>query len=281
MRIVMSDLDGTLLSSEKRLDPMTVEVLDELARRGIEFVPSSGRPLAGLPDELIDHPSVHYAVCGNGALVYRINGRTATGEVDAEMLRSEPMPRPSLLSLWDLMHERFVLFDVFCDGVAYAERSRYAHVDEFGIDPAFVPTLVRSRTLTDLEIPELIEGFNEVQRVTVFWRDRADREALLSAVEADPELVWVNSLPTNVEVSSVHASKGSALEFLCGVMGVDASESVAFGDGNNDESMLIAAGDGVAVANAVEHTRAVADHVCLDNNAPGVALYLRALLGME
>lgn len=280
MRIVISDLDGTLLSSKKQLDPLAAEALDELARRGIEFVPASGRPLAGLPDELLDHPSVHYAVCGNGALIYRINGRKASGELDAELLHSEPMSRSSLLALWDLMHERFVLFDVFCDGVAYGERSRYEHVNEFGIDPAFVPTLVRSRTLTELEIPQLIEGFDEVQRLTVFWRDRADRDALVAAVEASPELVWVNSLPTNVEVSSVRATKGLALQFICKRMGVDVSESVAFGDGNNDIPMLEVAGDGVAVANADDEVKAAANHVCGDNDAPGVALYLRELLGM-
>lgn len=281
MRIVFSDLDGTLLASDKSLHPRTMGVLDELARQGIEFVPCSGRPLAGLPADLLTHPAVNYAVCGNGALVYRVDKDAKTGEVAGGVpLHVEPMPLESVLALYEVARDREVLFDVFGEGVVYAERFRYDHVHEMGIDPAFVPVLTGSRKLVDVTIPELARGFRQVERVTVFWKHPEDKDAILSAVRSDPALIWVNSLPTNIEISSREATKGSALTWLCAHLGFEAADSVAFGDGNNDAPMLAAAGDGVAMANAVPETKAAADHIAQDNDAPGVALYLEGLLGL-
>lgn len=285
MRIVLADLDGTLLSSKKTLAPRTLEALSELAARGIEFVPCSGRPLAGIPDELVALPAVHYAVCGNGALLYRLGGdgsfepkEPASARSGAELLHSVPMRREDILDLYELVKDRDVLFDVFGDGIVYAERSRYDRIDGFGIDPHFVGPLTRSRVLVDEPIPAIMGKFSEVQRLTIFWHVPEDRDLVLRAVEDNPRLAWVNSLPTNIEISSVDASKGNALGWLCEHLGIPREESVAFGDGNNDASMLEAAGDGVAVANAVPETKAAADHLTGDNDAPGVADYLLGLL---
>ena len=67
--IVFSDMDGTLLTSDKQMSDATWAMLDELARRGIEFVPCTGRPLSGVFEPILAHPAVHYAVCANGASV--------------------------------------------------------------------------------------------------------------------------------------------------------------------------------------------------------------------
>ena len=63
--IVFSDMDGTLLTSDKQMSDATWAMLDELARRGVEFVPCTGRPLSGIFEPILAHPAVHYAVCAN------------------------------------------------------------------------------------------------------------------------------------------------------------------------------------------------------------------------
>ena len=84
---------------------------------------------------------------------------------------------------------------------------------------------------------------------------------MLDAVARRPELVGVSSIPMNVEVTSVMATKGTALLWLCEHLGVSPADTVAFGDSGNDVSMLEVAGDGVAMANACPECLAVADHV--------------------
>lgn len=280
MRIVFSDLDGTLLDTRKRVPKRTLEVLDELARRGVEFVPCSGRPASGLPPELVASPAVHFAVCANGATVVRLEkSGFRLGEVPpAEVLHSELMDRADAVAFYDAMRGRDVIFDVFADNTVYEARSSYERIDEFGLDPNFVPQMKKMRTPVDEPMPEVIGRVRRLERCTVMWRDPADRAHAISFVERTPSLAWVSSMPTNVEVSSARASKGSGVTWLCAHLGLDVAEAVAFGDSLNDASMLKVAGDGVAMANATADALSVADHTCENNDAPGVALYLERLL---
>lgn len=283
MRIVFSDLDGTLLTSDKRLSERTVAALDHLAAAGIEFVPCSGRPLVGLLPELLAHPSVHYAVCANGVLVCRVGEVDASAELGAvpegEVLHREDMGAEAVLALYDVLKDRDVLFDVFGDGGVYVERDRYERMDQFGLSGELLSQMRRMRTPMDAKIPQIVAGLGHVERVSVYWRDRADRDLTTRTVDSMPGLCWVSSLPTNVEVSSVRASKGAALAWLCDHLGIPVSEAVAFGDGLNDASMLEVAGVGVAMANADPAARAAAGATCPSNDDDGVARYLEVLLG--
>ena len=73
--------------------------------------------------------------------------------------------------------------------------------------------------------------------------------------------------------------KGRALAGALPKLGIDASEVIAFGDGQNDVSMLRWAGTGVAMGNAVDEAKAAADMVTASNNEDGIALALAEFLG--
>ena len=74
------------------------------------------------------------------------------------------------------------------------------------------------------------------------------------------------------------AHKGAGLRWLCAHLGVDVADTVAFGDASNDVTMLEAAGDGVAMANAILEAVAAADHTTSSCDDSGVARYLMPLL---
>ena len=59
-----------------------------------------------------------------------------------------------------------------------------------------------------------------------------------------------SSISSNIELNSLEANKGAALKQLCGLLGVGLEETLAFGDGSNDLTMLSAAGTGAAMLNA-------------------------------
>ena len=116
--IFFSDLDGTFLDSEKRVDDLCWRALDALTERGWEFVPCSGRPLAGIPREILDHPAVHFAVSANGATVSELG--TGTDRLaGARTIHSAPLTREHALACWELARGRDVTFDIFADGHAY------------------------------------------------------------------------------------------------------------------------------------------------------------------
>ena len=68
LKLVFVDMDDTFLTPEKTITPLNRKALDLAYERGIQFVPCTGRNYTGLPDELVHHPSVRYAVCCNGAI---------------------------------------------------------------------------------------------------------------------------------------------------------------------------------------------------------------------
>ena len=68
-KAVILDLDGTLLTSEKVLTENTKRVLSEAISQGVVVLPATGRPLSGIPQEILEFPGVRYALTANGARV--------------------------------------------------------------------------------------------------------------------------------------------------------------------------------------------------------------------
>ena len=91
--------------------------------------------------------------------------------------------------------------------------------------------------------------------------------------------LWVTkSLPKFLEFATLGVTKGSGMEFLARRLGFSRERAIAFGDGENDVELLEWAGYGIAVENAHERVKAVADWVCPPASEEGVALVLDALL---
>jgi hypothetical protein len=86
------------------------------------------------------------------------------------------------------------------------------------------------------------------------------------------------SLPYFLEFTALGITKGEALDFLSARMGFTAAQTIAFGDGENDVEVVAWAGYGIAVSNAHDRVKAVADWVCPPAAEEGVAAVLEALL---
>jgi len=131
-------------------------------------------------------------------------------------------------------------------------------------------------------IPDTIRERGEgVQKLQMFFKPEDDGKRLsqLEIIpDLFPDLVATTSLSNNIEINSVDASKGRALEALCECLGIDPAESAAIGDGSNDISMLEAAGLGVAMGNAPENVKVAADMVTGSNNDSGVAQFIYKVL---
>ena len=105
----------------------------------------------------------------------------------------------------------------------------------------------------------------------------------LSAVQEEirarlPELFTVvQTAPFYLEIIPREINKGDGLKQICRALQIDISETIAFGDSENDIPMLRAAGIGVAMGNAVRAVQETADDVTLSNNEDGIAYYLKRL----
>ena len=268
--IFFADLDGTFVTSRKTISPASWRALDAVAQAGLEFVPCTGRPLSGLEPELLAHPAVRHAVYANGAGI--LDARTG------EVIHRECLGRERALKMYEPAKDRDVTFDIFADGRSYATRDHYDRLSEFLPDPNMCEGIRRSRTPVDKTVPQILDEVDEVERVSMYWKDPADRDVLWPAAEALGHVSVVRSYAMNIEVSDADATKGRALEWLCEHLGIPVEESVGFGDSLNDISMIEAAGLGVAMANGDREAREAARLIAPANDDDGVAEVVMACL---
>lgn len=99
---------------------------------------------------------------------------------------------------------------------------------------------------------------------------------LLELVKSEfPYLAVTSSISSNIEINSIHANKGNALDALCNEIGVKSSGVLAFGDGLNDLYLFETAGTCVAMANGIESLKENADYITNTNENDGVAEFLQ------
>lgn len=266
MMIVFSDLDGTFLTSRKQIPARNLEALGALAAEGIPFVPCSGRALTGILQSILEHPATRYAISTNGAVVIDIT----TGKA----LRRADLGQERALDLFEIARGHDVTFDIFASGRIYTRRDVFDRFNGFVSDTLLLASMRAMRTPYDGDTAELLRTLDHIERVSLYWRDPADRDALLAEIKRVPDVSCVRSYPTNFEISDARATKGAALAWLCDHLGIPLGEAVSFGDNLNDVSMIEKAGTGVAMENAEPEIKAIADAITLTNDEGGVGEFI-------
>lgn len=264
VKIILLDLDGTLLASDKTISPANYAALERAAEMGVHIVPSTGRFYDAMPQVVRDLPFVRYVVTVNGAQIYDAK--------EKKVLHQEEIPPEEALAVYEYFASLPTICDCYVDGWGYMDRGHYARIDEFcRTAPPYVEKMLKElRTPVD-DVKEIIRGHN-VQKVMCFFKDMDRRAVELERVPIlFPHLRMTSSIANNIEVNAMGANKGDALKHLCAHLGVDVKDTMAFGDGSNDLTMIQTAGIGVAMGNAYQGLKDVADYITLDCDEDGVA----------
>lgn len=259
--LIALDVDGTLLTSARRLSERTKAALLAAEGRGWHVVVATGRPVE------LALPVVHEL--GIGEFVIGDNGATIANVADRTLLHQATLPGWLVVEAIDRVRASI-------GGVGLAVTTGRGMVYEPGFERV-APLSVHSRQAVHDARPL---PHDAVHNVVVFVRDAEPRrlEAQVRAILPDGVAVAASGLIESVELTPPGAHKGAALERLCGDLGIDASHVVAFGDGLNDLGMLTYAGWGVAMGNAQPELKAMADEVTASNDHDGIALVVERLL---
>ncbi|MBP3893726.1 MAG: HAD hydrolase family protein [Atopobiaceae bacterium] len=270
VRAVFVDLDDTFLAPDKSIPAPNLRLMDELAARGIELVPCTGRHVGGVPQTMLEHPCVRHVVASNGGIVHDLGS--------SRDMRVVAIPTADIMALYERIGGWPILFDAFADGKAYTEQARFGLFDEIDVAPGLRAYLKAGRTPVETTIPQLLPSIGPVTKLSIFFVDEEAARACREGISALPDLYYVQTSAANYETMNRHATKGDALKWLCGAMGWDVSQTVAFGDNNNDVTMIEAAGDGVVMENGEPQVKALANHIAPPAAEGGVARYLQHLL---
>ena len=275
IKMIGMDLDGTLLTSEKKLLPYTREVLRKAIDQGIVVLVATGRPYTGIPEELREFPGMRYALTSNGARIVD----TWTKEVLIEQL----FPIQSARKALEITDKYDTLLEVYFDGQGYVDEKLYAQVERFHHNP-FMWEYFRTTRKPVPSLEELIKSKNkDMDKIQILFSSMEDRKTAWEELSKYDEFEMVNSLGYNIEINAAGVNKGVGLIRLGEMLGIRKEEIMACGDSDNDIAMLQEAGFGVATANAIDDVKAVADYITGTNDEEGVARAIEkfALKGEE
>lgn len=264
IKLIALDLDGTLLDSQKRLSQRNEEVLKECIRRGIEIVPCTGRIWNGVPEFIRNIPGIHYAITINGAVVEDV--------VNHKCLYERKISIRNAVEILEMAKNYETMYDAYVGGQGYGEARFLDDMERYGVNPG-IRDMVRK---TRIAVPDVAETIKElgmpVEKINYFFSDMQERSRARAALEARGDVVISSSFPTNLEINMIGATKGDGIRCLAEYLGLKPEETMGFGDGENDLTMMQMAGIGVAMGNGEEVVKAAADYVTDTNDADGVAL---------
>lgn len=255
IRSLFFDIDGTLCSLKTHAIPeSTVKALEAARTNGIKVFISTGRPIA--------------IITNLGAIEHLIDGYITTNGaycfVGDDVVRCTPIPEKDVrMMMRDAEEYGYPCIIAGDRGLAV-----FNHPKET-VDRVFRREL--NVTNIDMEKPvgDILAG--HVFQVTPFFA--AGHEPLLMARLS--HCISARWHPEFTDITAREADKGKGLEVMAEYLGLDISETMAFGDGGNDISIIRQAGVGVAMGNAADEVKASADYVTTSVDDDGVMNALR------
>jgi len=255
--VVFSDLDGTLLNSKGEVSRRTQRAIHTCFGRGIIVVPVTARSSYSAAQVLTWLRAPVPVVCQNGAIYF--------SPVEGRVTKNFPIPSAILQGLLTRLRSQNI------PAVLDLDIHKCFSSEAAGL----MRRLPRGPSLS---VPSPHAIAEPVYTVIIERTEEAD-SAVDSLSEDFPDLRLVRSSDFTIDITSIRASKVIAVTAICSDFRIEPDSSIAFGDGDNDIEMLSFVGVGIAMANASDRLRQVADVILsYSNDDEGVARFLETLM---
>jgi Cof subfamily protein (haloacid dehalogenase superfamily) len=255
-KIIASDLDGTLFNKKGEISEENSKAIKTLYEMGVHFVPTSGRSFGEMPPEIRKNPYIRYYIGSDGATVYdKVTDTTHSLTIPTELSHF----------ILDKLFTYPVNMMLHADNNSYVDADMHNEADyrKYNYSQSWIDFTFE----TNLPKPDF-QNFAYTKDVEMFCVFFKNPDELLECKEffgAHPDLLVAQSYKHNLEIFYKTAGKGNALMLLADILGVDRKDTIAVGDSTNDYTMVKMAGLGLAMDNAVDELKAVADEVICNN----------------
>ncbi|SHG01709.1 Cof-type HAD-IIB family hydrolase [Ornithinibacillus halophilus] len=273
MKLIASDLDGTLLNKNTEVSEENAMKIKEALEQGIKFVAVTGRPYESASTLLKEVGVTCPIICLNGANTYTAEGDLIrSAALDPEMIQTVRQR-----SMKDNIH--LVYFTE--TGVFSTEKERFIKelADTF---LESMPNISKEKAILGAEqfmIKEhvqFIDNIEEILQQTIYklltYSGNKDKLSnLYNELKNEQNLAISSSSGSNLEFNHINAEKGIALKHFAEQLGIDMADVMAIGDNLNDVSMLRLVGRPVAMGNAIDAVKAICEYTTKTNDENGVA----------
>ncbi|RDW22445.1 Cof-type HAD-IIB family hydrolase [Oceanobacillus arenosus] len=283
MKLIASDLDGTLLNEQGVVSEENAQVIKKAIDQGIKFVVATGRSYESASKPLKAVGIVSPVISLNGALTF---------SEERDIIRKVPLNMSESKKVLQVCQDEEMYIEFFTSNGIYSVSREHFQEVLVDIMKSANPHVSEEevRKMADLrfqaEPVEFVDNYMEVfsienleiYKILAFSHEKVKLMNARKRLESEAGIAITSSGDINLEFNHPDAQKGIALEHLANSMGIDMDDVMALGDNWNDASMLQMAGRGVAMANAAEGIQDLCDYTTKSNIENGVAVAIEEML---
>ncbi len=253
-KIFFFDLDGTLLTSEKKISDKTMDALKRFTDAGNHFCINTGRA--------IDSAKAVYDGLGldfKGSFLCGSNGTEIYSVDDQKYVFKTGVPLDLVPKIIDLSEQ----YDIHCHtyNETHIVSKRNGECMDYYRRVIKTPLIVTDDIMKELSSPP-----SKMIAIELHDHDKQERFRLALQDLVGDKLTLLYSNPYYMEIFPSEAGKGSVVKRLASYLNIPVENTLAAGDEQNDISMIEAAGCGIAMANATELVKSKADVITEDDN---------------
>lgn len=266
-KMVCIDMDGTLLGKGKKISEENKNAIKRVHEKGIKIVVATGR--------IYNNAEYYSHILGVMSPVIAANGAIVRDKINSRVIYENPINHKECLQLIDLLFEMKMFFHFYTLNGIYS--------NNLVTDLATKLYMKKQIGYEDLKIQYHI--IKDKKRWKEIFKNNTNEINKCIAMTLNPKkmiefkeklkdikgIVNFGSGSRSVEINNSGVSKGNAVKALADYYGIKREEIVAIGDNENDLSMIEYAGVGVAMGNAIDSLKDVADYITSSNKENGVA----------
>ena len=284
IKVIASDLDGTLLNENHTLSERTIEAIHKAQEKGIRFMIATGR---SFQQAMTAFENVN-VVCD-----YIVSSGGEVRNPKKEILFSKYMKLEDYKSVYDILKQYELVFlfnsNELDYGIGNSEEMEEKMLEQFHIfhqtmpkegikeNPLFKQMLEKTVAVPDFET--LCSMNPQIVKMIAFSENVDMLKEIKQKLQSNSNLAVVSSFSNNLEITDVTAQKGPVVKKYIESLGYSMDEVMVFGDSLNDYSMLsMDFGATVAMENADSELKKVAKYITKSNIDDGVAYTIEKLL---
>lgn len=267
-KLVVTDMDGTLLNSEKKISEVNLKTIKSLKNKGVKFVIATGRLDTMIKAYLKQIENDSPVICCNGALI--------RNSLKNEFYYANDIDNENCLKVSEICNKYGVPFLLYCEETVYSNsvnfkiKSLYDYNSKVSDEDK-----VKIRITSD--IFNEVNGKERIFKMLVIIDDNKLFEQVKNEINNIEGLVAYKSDVNFLDVMHSGVDKGDALNKLAQIMNISREEIIAIGDNHNDVGMLKNAGYSIAMENGEKVAKDAADYITCTNDEDGVAKALNTL----
>lgn len=279
IKLIASDMDGTLLNNDLVVPEENINAIKEAQKAGIEFMIATGRGIhEALP--LLEKYHLHPAyITLNGAQVFDENEKV---QVELPLNLGVSHQIISTLRKYKLYFEMVTNQGIFSNSKVQRINNIANLITNLNPDTPFKLAIALSSARLELMKIQYVKDYDEllarpaisIFKIIAFDSNHPNnlisvKEDLLN--EFNSQIIITSSSKVNIEINDIHAQKGIALKKYADKKGISSNEIMTLGDNINDTTMIQYAKYSVAMENAVDSIKKIANYITARNDQAGVA----------